>query len=118
MLATQSWRCGVGDLSKKKTSRSVALSLLSGAREARTHKREEEQVVATQAASPMGSSKHEQLIEALAEENSAPIEHVRALFEEEHARLQADARVKTFVAVIATRLVRNTLYAERNSGDS
>ena len=74
--------------------------------------------MASSASSPIGSSKHQQLIESLAAENSAPIEHVRALFEEEHARLQADARVKTFVAVIATRLVRNTLYAERNSVES
>ena len=64
--------------------------------------------------SSFGSVRHERLIETLAEENSASIEHVRELFEEEHARLQADARVKTYVAVIATRLVRNTLHAERS----
>ena len=66
--------------------------------------------------SSLGLLRHEQLIETLAEENNAPIEHVRELFAEEHAKLQADARVKTYVAVIATRLVRNTLHAERNSG--
>jgi hypothetical protein len=59
------------------------------------------------------TSKHDQIIEALALENHAPVEHVRALFEGEHSRLQSDARVKTFVSVIATRLVRQTLHAER-----
>lgn len=61
------------------------------------------------------SSKHQQVIESLAQENSTSVEHVRALFEEEHARLQAEARVQTFVSLIATRLVRNALHAERNS---
>jgi len=58
-------------------------------------------------------ARHTQVIEALARENSAPVDHVRALFETEHARLQAVARVQTFVSVIATRLVRNVLHAER-----
>lgn len=64
-----------------------------------------------------GLSKHQHVIESLAQENSTSVERVRALFEEEHARLHADARVKTFVSVIATRLVRNALHAERNSGN-
>jgi len=40
---------------------------------------------------------------------------VRRLFESEHKRLDSEARVKTFVAVIATRLVRNVLISERSS---
>ena len=60
-------------------------------------------------------ARHYQVIEALAKENSASVDHVRELFEIEHARLQAEARVKTFVSVIATRLVRNVLHAERNA---
>jgi hypothetical protein len=55
----------------------------------------------------------QQIIEALARENDAPVDHVRELFETEHANLIAEARVKTFVSVIATRLVRNTLIAEK-----
>jgi hypothetical protein len=55
----------------------------------------------------------QQIIEALARENDAPVDHVRQLFETEHANLIAEARVKTFVSVIATRLVRNTLIAEK-----
>lgn len=60
-------------------------------------------------------SKHQHIIESLAHENGASIDHVRALFEEEHAKLQSDARVKTYVAVLATRLVRQSLHAERTA---
>jgi Protein of unknown function (DUF3562) len=60
-------------------------------------------------------ARHQQVIENLAKENSASVDHVRELFESEHARLESEARVKTFVAVIATRLVRNVLIAERGS---
>ena len=63
-------------------------------------------------------SRHQQVIETLAKENSTSVDHVRELFETEHARLQAAARVKTYVAVIATRLVRNVLHAERNSANA
>jgi len=55
----------------------------------------------------------QQIIETLARENDASVDHVRQLFEAEHANLTAEARVKTYVSVIATRLVRNTLIAER-----
>ena len=61
----------------------------------------------------LGASRYEQLIKALADENHASIEHVRELFELEHTRLQAQARVKTYLTVIATRLVRNSLHAAR-----
>jgi hypothetical protein len=60
-------------------------------------------------------ARHQQVIEALAKENRASVDHVRELFENEHARLESQARVKTFVAVIATRLVRKVLIAERTS---
>lgn len=60
-------------------------------------------------------AKQQQDIEALARQSDAPIERVRQLYEIEHARLNSQARVKTFVSVIATRLVRNTLHAERTS---
>jgi hypothetical protein len=59
-------------------------------------------------------ARHEQVIESLAKETQAEIDHVRELYEEEHARLIAEARVKTFITVIATRLVRNTLHAEHS----
>jgi hypothetical protein len=60
-------------------------------------------------------TRNQQFIETLAKESLAPIDHVRELFETEHARLESEARVKTFVSVIATRLVRNVLHAERNA---
>jgi len=60
-------------------------------------------------------TKQQQAIEALAKESDTSIEHVRELYEIEHARLNSQARVKTFVSVIATRLVRNTLHAERTN---
>jgi hypothetical protein len=37
------------------------------------------------------------------------VERVREIYETERSRLDADARVKTYVSVIATRLVRNAL---------
>jgi hypothetical protein len=57
-------------------------------------------------------ARDQQLIETLAKENSTSVEHVRELFENEHARLDSEARVKTFVGVIATRLVRRVLRKE------
>ena len=60
-------------------------------------------------------ARDQQVIEALARETASSVDHVRTLFETEHARLDSQARVKTFVSVIATRLVRNVLQAERNA---
>jgi hypothetical protein len=60
-------------------------------------------------------ARNQQVIEALAKENQASVDHVRELFEIEHRRLESAARVKTFVSVIATRLVRKVLIAERSS---
>ncbi len=57
-------------------------------------------------------ARNQQVIEALAKENQASVDHVRELFESEHRRLEAQARVKTFVSVIATRLVRRVLRRE------
>lgn len=59
-------------------------------------------------------ARHEHVIEALARESATPVEHVRELFEAEHQRLSSGARVKTFVSVIATRLVKNVLNSERS----
>ena len=57
-------------------------------------------------------ARHQQVIEALAKETHSPVDHVRELFEIEHRRLESQARVKTFVSVIATRLVRRVLRRE------
>lgn len=57
----------------------------------------------------VSATKHEQVIEALAREMDVSIDRVRAIYESECSRLDADARVKTYVSVIASRLVRNAL---------
>jgi hypothetical protein len=51
----------------------------------------------------------EQVIEALARESMVEVHHVRALYEAEHARLLEHAKIKTYVPVIAARLVRTAL---------
>ena len=65
--------------------------------------------MATAVAPTVSTTKHEQIIEALAKEMDVSIDRVRAIYETECSRLDADARVKTYVAVIASRLVRNAL---------
>jgi Protein of unknown function (DUF3562) len=62
----------------------------------------------------VSANKHDQIIEALAKENAVPVERVREIYELECSRLDADARVKTYVSVIATRLVRNALQSSKN----
>ena len=57
-------------------------------------------------------AREQHLIETLAKDSAAPVDRVRQLYEAEHARLSAEARVKTFVSVIATRLVRNALQGD------
>jgi hypothetical protein len=51
----------------------------------------------------------EHAIEALANELHVDIDYVRSLYHSERQRLEAQARIKTYVSVIATRLVRNAL---------
>jgi hypothetical protein len=58
-------------------------------------------------------ARHQYAIESLAKETQAEVEHVRELYEVEHAKLIAEARVKTFVSVIAVRLVRIALSQEQ-----
>jgi len=52
----------------------------------------------------------EQAIEALAKELPVSVDKVRELYEAEHARLLEHARIKTYVPVIAARLVRTALH--------
>jgi Protein of unknown function (DUF3562) len=52
---------------------------------------------------------HEQAIETLVKETHVGIDRVRELYEAELERLASTARIKTFVAVIATRIVRTAL---------
>lgn len=67
---------------------------------------------------PARVSGYEHFIQTLAEENSTTVDHVRELFESTHARLESEARIQTYVSVIATRLVRHALQAERAATSS
>jgi len=60
------------------------------------------------------ATKHDQIIEAIARETDVSVERVRQVYEHECSRLDADARVKTYVSVIATRLTRNVLQSDKN----
>jgi hypothetical protein len=53
-------------------------------------------------------------IEAIAKETNAGIDIVRELYEAEHARLAAQATIKTYVTVFASRLVRSALQEARH----
>ena len=59
---------------------------------------------------------NELAIEALAKETQAGIDRVRELYEAEHSRLAAQARIKTYVSVFATRLVRDALQKTTHAG--
>ena len=69
--------------------------------------------MATISGSIGAAAKHDQIIENLAKEMDVSVERVREVYDSERSRLDADARVKTFVSVIATRLVRQSLQAKR-----
>ena len=60
-------------------------------------------------AAHLRQAKEQEAIEALAKQTSTDIEFVRTLYIQECARLESQAKVKTFLSVIATRLVRNAL---------
>jgi hypothetical protein len=68
--------------------------------------------MATSIEPTVSTAQHDQIIEAIAKEMNVPVEQVRAIYESECSRLDADARVKTYVSVIATRLVKNALQAK------
>jgi hypothetical protein len=69
--------------------------------------------MATSIEPTVSAAKHDQIIEAIAKEMDVSIEDVRAIYESECSRLDADARVKTYVSVIATRLVKNALQSRQ-----
>ncbi len=57
---------------------------------------------------PVIEPAHE-VIEDLAKSTHRPLEHVKRVYEQELASLEADARVTTFLAVIAKRRAREKL---------
>lgn len=54
-------------------------------------------------------------IESLARETRLDIQLVRSLYEHEHERLAAQAKIKTYLPVITARLVRMTLQREAST---
>jgi hypothetical protein len=46
------------------------------------------------------------VVESLARELEMPLEHVERVYREEATKIEAEARIKTFVGVIVTRRVR------------
>jgi Protein of unknown function (DUF3562) len=63
---------------------------------------------------PADVSKHQAIIEALAREAAAPVDEVGAMYRIEHAKLDAVARIKTFVTVIANARVRSALRRQQS----
>jgi hypothetical protein len=49
------------------------------------------------------------VVESLARELELPVEHVERVYREEATKIEAEARIKTFVGVIVTRRVRAEL---------
>jgi hypothetical protein len=55
------------------------------------------------------STNHRAAMELLAKESAAPIDQVQTLYEAELSRLEAEARIKSFVPVLVNRRVRAAL---------
>jgi Protein of unknown function (DUF3562) len=69
--------------------------------------------MATSIAPAVSATRNDQIIETLARETAVSVDRVREMYEQECSRLDADARIKTYVTVIATRLVRNVLQSKQ-----
>jgi hypothetical protein len=54
-------------------------------------------------------------IERLARETAVPIETVHEIYEMEHAKLETQARIKTFVGVLTRRRVKDLLQSRRRA---
>lgn len=64
-----------------------------------------------------GQSSHIAVVDALAKEFHLPVERVAGAYFQEVARLEASARIKTFVSVLAVCAVRREL-RRRGSGNA
>ena len=64
--------------------------------------------------SRVGQSGESQRIEALAAESKLPLDTVLELYEDECAKLEAAARVKSFLPIFAIRNLRDRLKQLRN----
>lgn len=65
--------------------------------------------MATVTQNRQGSGSHLAVVDALAKELQLPVETVAGAYFEEISRLEADARIKTFVSVLAVGNVRSAL---------
>lgn len=63
-----------------------------------------------------GRGSHLAVVDALAKELQLPADQVAGAYLEEVSRLEADARIKTFVSVLAVGSVRSQLRRQRDSG--
>nr|ACF98067.1 hypothetical protein [uncultured bacterium 888] len=63
---------------------------------------------------PKEQSLHKSVIESLAAELHRPIDEVRGVYEDEMVRLKTDAKVKTFLAVLAARCTRERVHGSRH----
>jgi hypothetical protein len=61
------------------------------------------------------SDKRQSEIELLARETNVPIETVHEIYETEHAKLIAHARIKTYVGVLTRRRVKELLQARERA---
>ena len=61
------------------------------------------------------SARHQSTIEALAHETRTELSHVRQLYDQALARLEANAKVRGYLSVLARRTVRTALRATRSS---
>ena len=60
-------------------------------------------------ADPRNDSHHQRALEFLARESQVPVDDVALLYEDARAKLEAGARIRSFLGIFAIRNVRETL---------
>jgi len=60
-------------------------------------------------------ARHLDAISALAEETRQPITHVKRVYEAEFRRLKADARIKDYLLLLASRRTRDALLRQKDA---
>ena len=62
---------------------------------------------------PAHASADQRIVDSIAQETSTPVDVVQALYEEELVTLVAQAKLKQFVGIIATKRVKQNLRAQK-----